>query len=107
MVERVWRGRAPIWLRILNGILLFPALWIIFATGETGLFQSSDSPTPGWLLLAAGAVAGPISWLVARKSSVLITVALSGLALFVLGWFLQIVLLVARDYQATEPFLGP
>jgi hypothetical protein len=107
MVERVWRGQAPIWLRILAGILLFPALWIIFATGETGLFQSSDSPTPGWLLLAAGIVAGPMSWIIARRSSVLVAVALSGLALFVLGWFLQIVCLNARDYQDTEPFLGP
>ena len=107
MVERVWRGRAPIWLRILTGILLFPALWIILATGATGLFQSSGSPTPGWLLLAAGVVAGPISWLIARRSSVLVAAALSGLALFVLGWFLQMILLVARHYQDTEPFLGP
>jgi hypothetical protein len=107
MVESVWRGRAPIWLRVLAGVLLFPALWILFATGATGLFQSLESPTPGWLLLAVGVVAGPISWLVARRSSVLVAVALSGLALFVVGWFLQIILLVARDYQATETLLGP
>jgi hypothetical protein len=107
MVESVWRGRAPIWLRILTGILLFPAFWIIFATGVTGLFQSSDSPIPGWLLLAVGLVAGPASWIIARRSSVLVAVALLGLALFVLGWFLHIIWLVAQYHQDTEPFLGP
>jgi len=107
MIESIWRRRAPIWARVLSGFLLFPALWIILATAETRLFQSSDSPTPGWLLLAAGVVAGPISWIIARRSSVLVAVALSGLALFVLGWFLQIVWFVAQSYQDTEPFLGP
>lgn len=107
MAESVWRGRAPIWLRILTGILLFPALWIALNLGATGLFQSSDSPAPGWLLLAAGVPAGLASWVIVRKSSAPVAVALALLALFVLGWFLQIVLLVARNYQPTEPFPEP
>jgi hypothetical protein len=107
MAESVWRGRAPIWLRILTGILLFPALWIALNLGVTGLFMSSESSTPPWLLLAAGIPAGLASWVIVRKSSAPVAVALALLALFVLGWFLQMVLLVARYYQDTEPFLGP
>lgn len=105
MAERVWRGRAPTWLRILTGILLFPAIWIAFAVGETGLFKSFDSSTPSWLLLAAGVPAGLASWAIVRKSSALVAIALSVLALFVLGWFLHIVWLVAQYYQDIQPLL--
>jgi hypothetical protein len=73
----------------------------------TGLFMSSESSTPPWLLLAAGVPAGLASWVIIRKSSTPVAVALALLALFVLGWFLQMILLVARHYQDTEPFLGP
>lgn len=105
MLERVWRGRAPIWLRILTGILLLPALWIAFALGETGLLKSFESSTPPWLLLAAGVPAGLASWLMARKSSALVAIALAVLALFVLGWFMHIVWLVAQYYQDIQPLL--
>ena len=105
MAGSVWRGRAPIWLRVLTGILLLPALWIAFALGETGLFKSFDSSTPPWLLLAAGVPAGLASWAIVRKSSAPVAVALLVLALFVLGWFFSIVLQVARYYQDVEPLL--
>lgn len=107
MAESVWRRPAPVWLRILTGILLFPAIWIALNLGMTGLFISLESPTPPWLLLAAGVPAGLASWIIARKSSALVAVALSALALVVVGWFLQIVWMVARYYQDSEPFLGP
>ena len=105
MAGSVWRGRAPIWLRILTGILLFPAVWIAFNLGETVLFQSLESSTPPWLLLASGVAAGLASWIIVRKSSAPVAVALLVLALFVLGWFFSIVLQVARYYQDVEPLL--
>jgi len=105
MAESVWRGRAPIWLRILTGILLFLAVWIAFNLGETVLFQSLESSTPPWLLLASGVPVGLASWAIVRKSSAPVAVALAVLALFVLGWFLHIVWLVAQCYQDGQPLL--
>ena len=102
MAESVWRGRAPIWLRILTGILLFLAVWIAFNLGETVLFQSLESSTPPWLLLAAGVPAGLASWAIVRKSSAPVAVALAVLALFVLGWFFSIALQVAQYLQDVE-----
>jgi hypothetical protein len=96
MAESVWRRPAPIWLRVLTGILLFPAIWIALNLGVTGLFESLESSIPPWLLLAAGVPAGLASWAIVRKSSAPVAVALAVLALFVLGWFLHIVWLVAR-----------
>ena len=105
MAESVWRGRAPIWLRILTGILLFPAVWIAFNLGETVLFQSLESSTPPWLLLASGVPAGLASWAIVRKSSALVAVALSVLALVVVGWFFSIALQVAQSLQDVESLL--
>jgi len=105
MAGSVWRGRAPIWLRILTGILLLPALWIAFALGETGLFKSFDSSVPPWLLLAAVVAAGLASWIIVRKSSAPVAVALLVLALFVFGWFLQILWRVAQSLQDVESLL--
>jgi len=102
MAESVWRGRAPIWLRILTGILLFLAVWIAFNLGETVLFQSLESSTPPWLLLASGVPAGLASWAIVRKSSAPVAVALAVLALFVLGWFFSIALQVAQYLQDVE-----
>ena len=105
MAGSVWRGRAPIWLRILTGILLFPAVWIAFNLGETVLFQSLESSTPPWLLLAAGVPAGLASWAIVRKSSAPVAVALAVLALFVLGWFFSITWQVAQSLQDVESLL--
>jgi hypothetical protein len=105
MAESVWRRPAPIWLRVLTGILLFPAMWIALNLGVAGLFMSSESSTPPWLLLAAGVPAVLASWAIVRKSSAPVAVALAALALVTIGWFFSIVLQVARHYQDVEPLL--
>jgi hypothetical protein len=105
MAESVWRRPAPIWLRVLTGIVLFPAMWIALNLGVTGLFMSSESSTPPWLLLAAGVPAVLASWAIVRKSSAPVAVALGVLALLAIGWFFSIVLQVARYYQDVEPLL--
>jgi hypothetical protein len=79
MAESVWRRRAPLWLRIVAGILILPLLGLILvvATRAFGL----DTPL-FWLVPIAAALA----WLIAYKAPVPIAAALSVLA--VLGFAL-------------------
>ena len=98
MAESVWRRRAPVWLRIATGILLFPALWFAFALVLWGLLGSRDAPdqAPGWPFLVAGIAAGIATWIIARRSSTPIALALIALALYALWWILSIIWHVAR-----------
>jgi hypothetical protein len=79
MAESVWRRRAPLWLRIVAGILILPLLGLILvvATRAFGL----DTPL-FWLVPIAAALA----WLIAYRAPVPIAAALSVLA--VLGFAL-------------------
>jgi hypothetical protein len=99
MLERVWRGRAPTWLRILTGILLGPVVWFAFALAEWLLFESLESPVPAELF---SIVAGLASWVIVRKSSALIAIVLSVLALLALGWIGSIILRVADALQDVQ-----
>jgi hypothetical protein len=104
MEESVWRRRAPVWLRIVTGILFFPALWFALGVSVWALleFLKATDPAPGWPFLVAGVAAGIATWIIARKSSTPIALALAVLALFVLGWFLYIVWVVAQYYQDVQ-----
>jgi hypothetical protein len=92
MVESVWRRRAPVRLRIVTGILLWPVIWFAFALAEWVLFESLESPIPAELF---SIVAGLASWIIVRKSSAPIAIVLSVLALLALGWIWSIILRVA------------
>ncbi len=83
--DSVWRRRAPIWLRILAGLLLFPVLALgIALLGGPMLQGSIDSPLPPWLLIV-GAIAGAIaSFIAVRRSSIPVAAIL--VALPVLGY---------------------
>jgi hypothetical protein len=71
MVESVWRRRAPVWLRIVTGILFFPALWLALAVSVWALleFLEATDRAPGWPFLVAGVAAGLATWVIARRSS--------------------------------------
>ena len=98
MAESVWRRRAPVWLRIVTGILLFPALWFMLALSLWALLECLEAPkaTPGWPFLVVGAVAGFATWIIARKSPTPVAVALAALALLALNWILSILWKVAQ-----------
>ncbi len=84
MAESVWRRRAPLWLRIVAGILILPLLGIILfvATRAFGL----DAPL-FWLFVIAAALA----WLIAYRAPTPIAAAflvlplLGYVAVFYLG----------------------
>ncbi len=69
MAESVWRRRAPLWLRIVAGILLLPLLGLalLFAAGVLGL----DTPLVWILPIAAG-----LAWLIAHRAPTPIAAAL-------------------------------
>ena len=97
MVESVWRRRAPVWLRIVTGILLFPALWFVLGVGLTAVLQLLKvTEFPGWQFLLLGAAAGVATLVIARKSSIPIAVALVVVALFTLRWILSVIWKVAQ-----------
>jgi hypothetical protein len=69
MAENVWRRRAPLWLRVVAGILVLPLLGIavIFAAGALGL----DTPLV-WIF----AIAAALAWLIVRRAPTPIAAAL-------------------------------
>jgi len=69
MAENVWRRRAPLWLRIVAGILLLPLLGlaVLFVAGVLGL----DTPLVWILPIAAG-----LAWLIAHRAPTPIAAAL-------------------------------
>lgn len=69
MAENVWRRRAPLWLRIVAGILILPLLGlaVLFAAGVLGL----DTPLVWILPIAAG-----LAWLIAHRAPTPIAAAL-------------------------------
>jgi hypothetical protein len=79
MAESVWRRWAPLWLRIVAGILILPILGLILvvATRAFGL----DTP-----LFWIAPIAAALAWLIAYRAPVPIAAALSVLA--VLGFAL-------------------
>ena len=99
MVESVWRQRAPVWFRIVTGILLWPVIWFAFALAQWVLFDSLESPVPAELFSIAAGVA---SWLIVRKSSAPVAIALSVLAVFALSWIWSIILRVADVLQGVQ-----
>ncbi len=85
--ESVWRRRAPVWLRILAGVLIFPTLWVALASlCHATLAAGAHSPVAPWILTVAAIAAGVASWIIVRTSSARIAVGffavgLAGIAL--------------------------
>lgn len=73
MAESVWRRRAPLWLRIVAGILILPILGIILFVA-TRLLDSDTSLV--WLF----AIAAALAWLIAYRAPTPIAASLLGLA---------------------------
>jgi hypothetical protein len=105
--ESVWARRAPIWLRILAGILIFPIPWVGFALlCQAALPRSDGSPIAPWLLIVAGIAAGLVSWILVRKSSTRIGVILAALTLLAYaGTFFAILRLgeAEKPFSSAEP----
>jgi hypothetical protein len=78
MAESVWRRRAPLWLRIVAGILVLPLLgiFVLVAAGAAGA-----EPPFLWLL----AIAAALAWVVAYRAPTPIAAALSVLSVLGLG----------------------
>jgi hypothetical protein len=83
MVESVWRRRAPLWLRILAGILLLPLLAIVLFVAT----RAFGWDTPLVWLFVIGAV---LAWVIALRAPTPVAAVLSGLA--VLGFALPLYL---------------
>lgn len=86
-----WRGLAPVWLRVLAGLLIFPFLWVGFELLFAGLL-ARVLPDSLMALLADNLVvllvlvilvAGIVATLIVRKSSTRRAAALSSLAVLV------------------------
>ncbi len=85
--ESVWRRRAPIWLRILAGILIFPAFWVAIALlCEVTLQGWGGSPLPPWLLIMAAVAGALVSFAAARKSSIPVAAIFVALPLLGYAW---------------------
>lgn len=96
MVENAWRRPAPVWLRILTGILLWPVILFALALAEWVLFDSLEFPVPAELF---SIVAGLASWTIVRRSPAPIAIVLSVLAVLALSWIWSIILRVADLLQ--------
>jgi hypothetical protein len=74
-----WRGLAPVWLRILAGLLVLPILWFGFELVAQGLLPSALPD--GLLVLLSIIAAGIVVAFLVRKSSRRRALVLSSLAL--------------------------
>ena len=85
--ESVWRRRAPVWLRILAGVLIFPTVTFVIALlGGIALRGSIASPLPPWLLIFAAIAGAVVSFIVSRKSSTPVAAILVALPLLGYAW---------------------
>ena len=76
-----WRGPAPVWLRILAGLLLFPILWLVFQVLLFGLFPAVRGLTESLIVLLSIIAAGIAAEVLIRKSSMRRALVVSSLAL--------------------------
>jgi hypothetical protein len=63
--EGVWRRPAPVWLKIIAGVVVFPALWGLIAV----LLGRALGVPANWTLIAAALAGAVASLFLARKSS--------------------------------------
>jgi hypothetical protein len=85
--QSVWRRHAPIWLRLLAGILIFPIVWLGLASiCQAMLAADVRSTVAPWALIGAAIVAGIACWLIVKASSGRATVALLAVALVGIVW---------------------
>ncbi len=73
----VWRRPARVWLRIVAGLVAFPAFGVVIALISGQAFGQ----IPNWLLIASTAAGALVSFLLARKSSLPVAGALIALPL--------------------------
>ena len=99
--ERSWRNRAPVWLRVLLGLLLFPLIWVGLALLLAALLPSAlSSTTIDVLLFAEAIVAAFVSWLIVRRASTRVS---AGLSTFALLACVIAALIVIPTYQGSKP----
>jgi len=96
-----WRKRAPIWLRVLLGLLILPVIWACFTlTLEASLPPIKSSLATGVLLVAGAVIAGFVSWIIVRKASARVSAGFATLALLAYG---LVSLAVIPAYQGVNP----
>ena len=98
--ESFWRRRAPIWLRILIGLLLVPVIYFGLAVLITLLLPAGFSGIALLMLAVKGVVAAVLSWLVVRELSAR---AATGLGAFALLGCVLLALISIPSYQAYKP----
>lgn len=96
-----WRRRAPIWLRILLGLLIVPVVWAALMLALSTILPSINQPAVVVTLLVAGAViGGVVSWVIVRRASTRVAAAFATLALLAYGFLL---LAAIPSYQGYIP----
>jgi hypothetical protein len=65
-------------------------LWVLLG------YTDSPDQTPSWPFLAVGIAAALATWIIARKSSTPIALAVIALAMYALWWILSIIQRVAQ-----------
>ena len=84
--ETVWRRRAPIWLRVLAGLVAFPLLWLVAALICVDVLQGSiGGDIPAGLLILAAIIGVLASFFLCRRSSLPVAGILIALPLFAYG----------------------
>ncbi|HSD92170.1 MAG TPA: hypothetical protein VLB11_04000 [Methyloceanibacter sp.] len=81
-----WRRRAPIWLRVLLGLLILPVIWACFTLIlEASLPPIKSSLATAALLVAGAIIAGFVSWIIVRKASARVSAIFTTLTLLAYG----------------------
>ena len=102
-----WRRRAPIWLRVLLGLLILPVIWAAFALLLQALLPSiRSSATIAVLFIAGAIIAGFVSWVIVRRASTRLTASLATLAQHAYGLALLAAIPSYQEYEPRKPEAG-
>ena len=100
-----WRGPAPVWLRILAGLLLFPILWLGLELLGYGLLPAALPDTlAAFVVLLTIIAAGIADAFLVRKSSTRRAIVMSSLALF--AYAIGSLTMIGAQLPETAPGAG-
>ena len=100
-----WRGLAPVWLRILAGLLLFPLLWLGLELLAHGLLPVALADRLAeFLILLTIVAAGIAAAFLIRKSSMRGAIVMSSLALF--AYAIGSLTMISAQLPETAPGAG-
>src|SRR3990170_3186872 len=100
-----WRGPAPVWLRILAGLLLFPILWLGLELLGYGLLPAALPDTlAAFVVLLTIIAAGIAAAFLVRKSSTRRAIVMSSLALF--AYAIGSLTMIGAQLPETAPGAG-